>query len=217
LGAIRQGVAVAAVLDQESIVKAYRRWAGVYDTAFGRISSAARRRAVDLVNRLPGTDVLEVGVGTGLSLPFYRPAKRITGIDLSREMLDRAHERVEREDLRNIVALREMNAEATDFLTNSFDIIVGMFVASVVAEPRRLLAEMKRLVRPGGNVLLVNHFVAEKGPRRWVEQALAPASDLLGWHPHFAMEAIFSATDLARVEVEPVPPVGLFTLVRLPV
>lgn len=208
---------MAAVLDQDSIVKAYRRWAGVYDTAFGRISSSARRRAVDLVNRLPGTDVLEVGVGTGLSLPHYRPAKRITGIDLSREMLDKAHERVDREDLRNVVALREMNAEATDFASNSFDIVVAMFVASVVAEPRSLLAEMRRLVRPGGNVLLVNHFIAEKGPRRWVEEALAPASDLLGWHPHFAMEAIFSAADLTRVEVEPLAPLGIFTLVRLPV
>ncbi|HEX2942772.1 MAG TPA: class I SAM-dependent methyltransferase [Rhodopila sp.] len=208
---------MAAVLDQDSIVKAYRRWAGVYDTAFGRISSAARRRAVDLVNRLPGTDVLEVGVGTGLSLPHYQRNKRITGIDLSREMLDKAHERVEREDLRNVVALREMNAEATDFANNSFDIVVGMFVASVVAEPRRLLAEMRRLVRPGGSVLLVNHFIADKGPRRWVEEALAPASDLLGWHPHFAMEDIFSSADLARVEAEPLAPLGIFTLVRLPV
>ncbi|HYZ21525.1 MAG TPA: class I SAM-dependent methyltransferase [Rhodopila sp.] len=208
---------MAAVLDQDSIVKAYRRWAGVYDTAFGRISSSARLRAVDLVNRLPGRNVLEVGVGTGLSLPHYRSDKRITGIDLSREMLEKAHDRVDRERLLNVIALREMNAEATDFPDNAFDIVVGMFVASVVADPRRLLNEMRRLVRPGGNILLVNHFIAEKGPRRWLEAALAPASDLLGWHPHFAMEAIFSETDLQRLEVEPTPPLGLFTLARLPV
>jgi phosphatidylethanolamine/phosphatidyl-N-methylethanolamine N-methyltransferase len=208
---------VAAVLDQDSIVKAYRRWAGVYDTAFGRISSSARLRAVGLVNRLPGRDVLEVGVGTGLSLPHYRSDKRITGIDLSREMLEKAHDRVDRERLLNVIALREMNAEATDFADNAFDIVVGMFVASVVVDPRRLLKEMRRLVRPGGNILLVNHFIADKGPRRWLEEALAPASDLLGWHPHFAMEAIFSEADLQRLEVEPAPPFGLFTLARLPV
>ena len=208
---------MAAVLDQDAIVKAYRRWAGVYDTAFGRISASARRRAVDMVNRLPGRDVLEVGVGTGLSLPHYRSDKRITGIDLSREMLEKAHERVDRERLLNVAALHEMNAEATDFSKGSFDIIVGMFVASVVADPRGLLNEMRRLVRPGGSILLVNHFIAEKGPRRWLEEALAPASDLLGWHPHFAMEAIFSEADLTRLEIEPVPPFGIFTLARLPV
>jgi phosphatidylethanolamine/phosphatidyl-N-methylethanolamine N-methyltransferase len=214
---LQGGSIVAAVLDQESIVKAYRRWAGVYDTAFGRISSSGRLRAVERINGLPGRDVLEVGVGTGLSLPHYRSDKRITGIDLSREMLEKAQERVDRERLLNVVALREMNAEATDFTDRSFDVVVGMFVASVVADPRRLLQEMRRLVRPGGNILLVNHFIAEKGPRRWLEAALAPASDLLGWHPHFAMESIFSADDLKRLETEPVPPFGLFTLARLPV
>jgi phosphatidylethanolamine/phosphatidyl-N-methylethanolamine N-methyltransferase len=215
-GVYRQKAASAA-LDEDSILKAYRRWAGIYDTAFGRISSPARLRAVALANRLAGTDVLEVGVGTGLSLPHYRQEKRITGIDLSREMLDRGHQRVAREGLRNVVALREMDAEATDFADASFDIIVGMFVASVVADPRRLLDEMKRVVRPGGSILLVNHFVAPKGPRRWVETALAPASQILGWHPHFAMEMIFSPEEMTRIVAEPAPPMGLFTLVELKV
>ena len=206
---------MSAALDEDSILKAYRRWAGVYDTAFGRVSSHARLRAVALANRLPGTDVLEVGVGTGLSLPHYRPKKRITGIDLSREMLDRAHQRVDRDGLRNVAALREMDAEATDFADGSFDVVVGMFVASVVADPRRLLTEMKRLVRPGGSILLVNHFVATKGPRRWVETALAPASRVLGWHPHFAMEMIFSPDEMTRIEAEPLSPLGMFTLVHL--
>src|ERR1700675_2368458 len=91
-GAVGRFVPVAA-LDQASIVEAYRRWAGVYDTVFGGISSKGRLRAVSLINRLPGTDVLEVGVGTGLAQPHYNPDKRVTGIDLSKEMLRKARKR----------------------------------------------------------------------------------------------------------------------------
>nr|WP_294514188.1 class I SAM-dependent methyltransferase [uncultured Rhodopila sp.] len=204
-----------AALDSASIVEAYRRWAGVYDTVFGGISSNGRIRAVSMVNRLPGLDVLEVGVGTGLALPYYNSDKRITGIDLSKEMLRKARERTRRDGLGNVQALREMDAEATDFEDASFDTAVAMFVASVVPNPKRLLAEMRRLVRPGGNILIINHFAAAKGPRWWLERAMAPASRRLGWHPDFAMDGIFSPEDLTRIEVESVPPFGLFTLVRL--
>jgi phosphatidylethanolamine/phosphatidyl-N-methylethanolamine N-methyltransferase len=205
----------AAALDQASIVEAYRRWAGVYDTVFGGISSKGRLRAVSLVNRLPGQDVLEVGVGTGLALPHYNRDKRVTGIDLSKEMLRKARERTREDVLTNVQALHEMDAEATNFEDNSFDVAVGMFVASVVPNPLRLLTEMRRLVRPGGDILFVNHFAAAKGPRWWLERAMAPASRALGWHPDFAMDAIFSANDLAHIETESVPPFGIFTLVRL--
>jgi phosphatidylethanolamine/phosphatidyl-N-methylethanolamine N-methyltransferase len=205
----------ASALDQASIVEAYRRWAGVYDTVFGRISSKGRLRAVALVNRLPGIDVLEVGVGTGLALPHYNPDKRITGIDLSTAMLRKARERIRRDMLNNVHALDEMDAEATSFETASFDIAVGMFVASVVPNPKRLLAELRRLVRPGGDILLMNHFAAAKGPRWWLERAMAPASRALGWHPDFSMDAIFAAEDLARIETESVRPFGIFSLVRL--
>lgn len=204
-----------AALDHASIVEAYRRWAGVYDTVFGGISSKGRLRAISMINRLPGTDVLEVGVGTGLALPHYNSDKRVTGIDLSKEMLRKARERTREDGLTNVQALHEMDAEATSFDDHAFDIAVGMFVASVVPNPRRLLAEMRRLVRPGGDILLVNHFAAAKGPRWWLERAMAPASRALGWHPDFAMDAIFSPDDLKRIEAESIPPFGVFTLVRL--
>lgn len=202
-----------SALDSDSIVEAYQRWAGIYDTVFGGVSSAGRRRAVAEVNRLPGQDVLEVGVGTGLALPHYNRDKRITGIDLSTAMLAKARERVQTERLTHVKALHEMDAEATSFPDDSFDIAVAMFVASVVPNPKRLLAEMRRVVRPEGNILLINHFRAEKGPRWWVERAMAPASRALGWHPDFAMGAIFTPED--KVEAHPVPPFGLFTLVRV--
>lgn len=203
-------------LDADAVRAAYRRWAGVYDAVFGGVSSFGRRQAVRAVNALPGGRVLEVGVGTGLALPHYVPGKRITGIDLSAEMLALARERVRREGLGNVEALLELDAEATGFEPASFDVAVAMFVASVVPHPRALLAEMKRVVRPGGHVLFVNHFAAERGPRWWVERALAPASRALGWHPDFATTALLEPADVARARMTPVPPAGLFTLVHLP-
>ncbi len=203
-------------LDTEAVRAAYRRWSRIYDATFGGVSGFGRRRAVREVNRLPGPRVLEVGVGTGLALPHYRPEKRVTGIDLSTDMLALARKRVAELKLANVEALREMDAEATDFPDGAFDIAVAMFVASVVPHPRRLLAEMRRLVRPQGHILFVHHFRADRGPRWWVERALAPASRGLGWHPDFAVADLFGSDDLPRAEMAPVPPLGIFTLVHLP-
>jgi phosphatidylethanolamine/phosphatidyl-N-methylethanolamine N-methyltransferase len=204
-----------SALDADAVRAAYSRWAGIYDVVFGGVSAVGRRRAVASVNRLPGTQVLEVGVGTGLALPHYTPDKRITGIDLSTAMLDRARQRQAALRLGNVDALLEMDAEETVFPDNSFDIAVAMFVASVVPNPRRLLAELKRVVRPDGHILFVNHFLAPKGPRLVVERAMARASRSLGWHPDFAFEALLPPDDLAAASFEPVPPLGLFTLVTL--
>lgn len=203
-------------LDAESVRAAYARWANIYDAVFGGISAFGRRRAVEAVNELTGTRVLEVGVGTGLALPHYSRAKRITGVDLSAEMLALAEQRVRERSLHNVDALIEVDAEATGFDAGSFDVAVAMFVASVVPHPRALLAEMRRVVRPGGHLLFVNHFAAERGPRWWVERALAPASRKLGWHPDFAREALLPPEDIARSCFHSVPPLGLFTLVQLP-
>lgn len=203
-------------LDADSVRAAYRRWAGVYDTVFGGVSAFGRRRAVEAVNARPGVHVLEVGVGTGLALPHYSSAKRITGIDLSAEMLAFARSRVKSAGLANVEALIEVDAETTGFEEGSFDIAVAMFVASVVPNPRLLLAEMRRVVRPGGHLLFVNHFAAERGPRWWAERALAPASRKLGWHPDFARDALLPVADQAQAQFSSVPPLGLFTLVSLP-
>jgi phosphatidylethanolamine/phosphatidyl-N-methylethanolamine N-methyltransferase len=204
-----------AALDADDVRAAYKRWAGIYDVAFGGVSTIARRRAVELANRMPGSRVLEVGVGTGLALPRYLPSKRITGIDLSTEMLAQAEKRVAEHGIANVEALHEMDAEATHFGDGEFDIAVAMFVASVVPHPRALLAEMRRVVRPGGNILFVNHFAADKGPRWWIERAMAPASRALGWHPDFAMEALFTPEDTMRSHAVAAPPFGIFTLVRV--
>ena len=202
-------------LDADSVRAAYARWAGIYDAVFGGVSAFGRRRAVAEVNKLEGTKVLEVGVGTGLALPYYDRSKTITGIDLSAAMLSVARRRVRRSGLDNIEALVEADAEHTGFTNGSFDIAVAMFVASVVPNPRDLLTEMRRVVRPGGCLLFVNHFAARKGPRWWVEKAMAPASHKLGWHPDFAREALLPPSDMVSAQFAPVPPFGLFSLVAL--
>ncbi|MFT8541071.1 MAG: methyltransferase domain-containing protein [Acetobacter sp.] len=204
-----------SALDAEAVKQAYRRWANVYDLGFGGISRFGRLKAVNTINALPGRDVLEVGVGTGLALPHYNRSKAITGIDLSTDMLAKARERVKRDNLSNVAALLEMDAEDTTFEDNSFDAAVAMFVASVVPHPRKLLCELKRVVRPGGHILFINHFLAPGGIRGAVEHAMARASHSLGWHPDFAMESLLPQADIARATIQPVRPFGLFTLVTL--
>ena len=209
------GATPEVALDAAAIREAYRRWSSFYDVVFGGVSSAGRKRAAALANRLPGRTVLEVGVGTGLALPRYNPDKRVTGIDLSADMLALARRRVAEQRLRNVDDLLEMDAEATHFADGQFDTAVAMFVASVVPNPRRLLTELRRVVKPGGNILFVNHFAAEGGPRWWVERAMAPMSRRLGWHPDFATKALFDPEEATTIETSAVPPFGIFTLVRL--
>ncbi len=204
-----------SALDADAVRDAYRRWAGIYDRVFGSVSAAGRRRAVQAVNAADGERVLEVGVGTGLALPHYDRRKRITGIDLSADMLDLARARVARDNLTHVERLEIRDAENTGLPDASFDIASAMFVASVVPDPRALLAEMKRVVRPGGLLLFVNHFSAAGGPRLLVERAMAGAARSLGWHPDFAFEALLPTADLARATRTPAPPLGLFTLVAL--
>ena len=203
-------------LDADAIRTAYHRQADTYDNLFGFVSHTARRAAVAAVNAAPGGQVLEVGVGTGLALPLYAPEKRITGIDLSRAMLARARARAAELGLRNVEDLLEMDAQATSFESGSFDLAVAMFVASVVPDPHALVKELRRVVRPGGRIFIVNHFAQESGPMWWVERAMAPASKLLGWHPDIRMAHVFRPADLEGATVTSMPPLGLFRLVELP-
>jgi phosphatidylethanolamine/phosphatidyl-N-methylethanolamine N-methyltransferase len=158
--------------------------------------------------------VLEVGVGTGLALPDYRPELEVVGIDLSREMLLKAQKRVAEENLTAVHGLMEMDAEAMAFADDSFDIAVAMFTASVVPDAKKLFAEMARVVRPGGQLLFVNHFAADKGFRWWLERSTAPLARILGWHPDFKLSDIFEAdTQIERMQA--CPPISLFTLVEV--
>jgi phosphatidylethanolamine/phosphatidyl-N-methylethanolamine N-methyltransferase len=197
-----------------AVREAYKRWAPVYDSTFGMIANRGRRKAVELINQRRGGRVLEVGVGTGLSLPHYAPYLKIFGVDISPDMLDKARERVGKHDLRNVEGLREMDAAHLDFPDNAFDIVVAMYVMTVVPNPERVMQELERVCAPGGEVMIVNHFSQDNGARGWVERKMAPYADQLGWHPVFPLDRVMGRPMLALVERKPLWPAGLFTLVR---
>jgi phosphatidylethanolamine/phosphatidyl-N-methylethanolamine N-methyltransferase len=200
-------------LDESDVREAYRRWAPVYDKTFGLVSTAGRRSAVDFINRSSGK-VLEVGVGTGLSLPEYKRDLEITGIDLAPEMLDKARERVRDAKLTNVKGLHEMDAGNLQFPDNTFDTVVAMYVITVVPEPDKVMRELARVAKPGGQVMLVNHFSQEEGFRGWVERRMAPFADLVGWHSVFDVSRVMICDDLKLEERRSLKPFGIFTMMR---
>lgn len=200
-------------LDAAAVVAAYARWAPVYDAIFGVITRGAIAATMAEVNALPAGRVLETGVGTGIALPLYKRDHRITGVDLSPDMLQRAKVRVAKGGLANVEALTEMDAGALAFAEASFDVAVAMFVMSVVPDPGRVLGELVRVVRPGGRIVLVNHFAAPSGPRAAVERRLAPYGASLGWHPLFAIETVLGRRGTRLVNRRALPPFGLYTLI----
>jgi phosphatidylethanolamine/phosphatidyl-N-methylethanolamine N-methyltransferase len=195
------------------VITAYRRYAFAYDVLFGAVFQRGRAMTVDQVNRLGGARVLEVGVGTGLSLPRYRRHCRIAGIDVSGDMLAIGQRRIERRRLDNVDSLLRMDARHLAFADGAFDVIVAMYVMSVAPEPRRCLAEMQRVCAPGGSILICNHFV--RPGERWLTPLLEPLSRWLGWHPNFSMSQLLDGSRLQVVSNRPVPPFGLFRLVTL--
>jgi phosphatidylethanolamine/phosphatidyl-N-methylethanolamine N-methyltransferase len=203
----------APAMDAASVRHAYRRWAPVYDFTFGLVAEAGRKHAVRIINRRKGR-VLEVGVGTGLSLPCYGDHLTITGIDLSPEMLAKATHKVERKKLGNVVALHEMDAGALAFPDESFDTVVAMYVMTVVPEPERVMRELERVCAAGGEVILVNHFSQDEGFRGWFERKLAPFADLIGWRPVFGLDQVLVCEDLRLAERRALRPLGLFTMLR---
>jgi phosphatidylethanolamine/phosphatidyl-N-methylethanolamine N-methyltransferase len=182
----------------EAVKAAYRRYASVYDALFGPVLQPGRKAVLQALRCRPGERVLEVGVGTGLSLPLYPPDVRITGIDLSREMLAKARSRVERRGLENVDGLYEMDANAMDFPDASFDKVVAMYVVSIVQEPARLLAELHRVCKPDGEIYMVNHVRSDNPIVSAVEKSLARFSDHIGFHPDFDLKSLVNGS--ARVE-----------------
>ena len=200
-------------IDEDAVRSAYRRWAPVYDHTFGLVAAEGRKHAVEIINQSKGR-VLEVGVGTGLSLPTYGRHLEIVGIDLSPEMLEKARERVAAEGLDNVAELHEMDASDLKFPDAAFDTVVAMYVMTVVPDPEKVMRELSRVCRPGGEVIIVNHFSAEEGMRGWVERRMAPFADMLGWRPVFDVERVLVCPDLTLMEKRGLRPWGLFTMMR---
>lgn len=209
----RRGARGQSHMDETAVRSAYRRWAPVYDNTFGRFTTEGRHHAVETVNKCSGS-VLEVGVGTGLSLPHYKSHLDIVGIDLSPEMLDKAREKVADEGLDHVSGLHEMDASNLTFQTGSFDTVVAMYVITVVPEPEKVMRELARVCKVGGQVMLVNHFSQEDGVRGWVERRMAPFADKLGWRPVFDLDRVMICDNLKVVDRQALRPWGLFTLLR---
>lgn len=201
-------------MDLDAVTTAYRRWAPIYDMTFGKVTGMGRAQAVATINRGTGR-VLEVGVGTGLSLDGYAPHLEVHGIDYSHDMLARAEKRVVERGLDHVAGLRQMDARVLDFPDGYFDHVVAMYLVSVVPEPERVMAEIARVCKPGGQVIIINHFARDEGWLAWIERKLAPIANRLGWHSDFERDRILHEEALALAEERRLAPLGLFTYLRL--
>jgi phosphatidylethanolamine/phosphatidyl-N-methylethanolamine N-methyltransferase len=205
--------------DRETVEQAYDRWAPVYDLVFGGVFSKGRKAAIAATNRIGGR-VLEVGVGTGISLPQYASQLRIFGTDISEAMLRKAKRRVSGLGLKNVEGLAVMDAEKLEFPDNSFDVVMAQYVVTAVPNPEAALDEFARVLRVGGELIILTRVSADAGMRRFIEQRLQPVVRPLGFRTaEFAWSRyaqwLAGAHRMELVERRPVPPLGHFSLVRI--
>ena len=169
---------LARELERHQVAEVYGRWAPVYDIVFGPVFSRGRRAAVNAAERVGGR-ILEVGVGTGLSLDHYAKSNHIVGVDISEPMLDKARERIKRLRLNNVETIAVMDAEQLTFPDASFDVVVAQYVVTAVPNPEKALDEFVRVVRPGGEIILTSRIGAETGLRgtmeKWLDAGDQPA------------------------------------------
>ena len=208
----------ATNLEKARVEKIYSLWAPVYDLVFGAVFEQGRRAVVAAVERVGGR-ILEVGVGTGISLPYYSRASRVFGIDLSEEMLSRARDRVSALNLAHVEGLAVMDAEELLFPDESFDVVTAQCVVNTVPHPEVALDEFARVLKPGGEIILLNRVGAEAGTRLVFERLLQPIASRLGWRSDFPWERLATwltsnPNRLRLLERRPVPPLGHFSLIR---
>jgi phosphatidylethanolamine/phosphatidyl-N-methylethanolamine N-methyltransferase len=205
--------------DRVTVAHAYDRWAPVYDLVFGGVFSKGRRAAIAATNKIGGR-VLEVGVGTGISLPLYAPHLRIFGTDISEAMLEKAKRRVAEFHLKNVEGLAVMDAEKLEFPDDAFDVVMAQYVVTAVPNPEAALDEFARVLRPGGELIILTRVSADAGMRRFIEQRLQPVVRPLGFRTaEFAWSRyarwLTASRGMDLVERRLVPPLGHFSLVRI--
>lgn len=177
------------------IKKIYGRYARVYDAIFKRWFYPRQKHAIQALDILPGQRVLDVGVGTGFSLPLYPKHADVIGVDLLTEMIREAQSKVYREQLRH-VTLMQMDAERLAFADNVFDFVVAAFVISVVPDPVRFVSEVKRVSKPGGQIVIINHFQSENPIMAQLEKWAAPLCTKIGWHSDLRLADLVQHADL---------------------
>ncbi len=210
-------VATATDFDKDMVERAYDRWAPVYDLVFGPVFERGRRASLEAAERIGGR-ILEVGVGTGISLPDYSKTNRIFGVDISEPMLRKARQRVNDLGLSNVEGIAVMDAQCLEFDDKSFDVVVAQYVVTAVPDPEAALDEFARVLKPGGEIVLLSRVGAEAGLRRALEHLFAPVARQLGWRTEFAWERYARWAErphgLRLVERRPIPPLGHFSLIR---
>jgi len=204
-------------IDSDTVAKAYAGWAPVYDLVFGAVFDAGRRASIAAAERIGGR-ILDVGVGTGISLADYSPRNRIVGVDYSEPMLRKAQGRVVRQKLAHVEALAVMDAQRLGFQDSFFDAVVAQYVITTVPNPEAVLDEFVRVLRPGGEIILVNHLGAEAGLQRDLERWFAPLARRLGWRPEFEWTRLAGWAErhagVRVIERRALPPLRLFSLIR---
>jgi phosphatidylethanolamine/phosphatidyl-N-methylethanolamine N-methyltransferase len=202
---------VDVALEKRQVERAYELYAPVYDFIFNWIFAPGREAAIRYLAVKRGETILEVGIGTGLNLPLYPASCRLTGIDLSQEMLDKAVERAQKLAMPNVV-LKVMDATSMDFADNEFDKAVATYTISAVPDPVAVLREMRRVVKPGGTLVILNHFRSERRLSGHLEDLVAPVCTRLGWKSNLAMMPLLEQVGLTP---EVVVKVNLFNGWRL--
>ncbi len=200
--------------DRQVMEKAYAHWAPVYDVLCGPVFVSGRRAAT----RAAGGRILEIGVGTGLSFDDYDSTTEITGIDVSEPMIARARMRAASGRYPFVKGLAVMDAHHLDYEDATFDCVVGQFVITLVEDPERVLSECARVLKPGGQIVLVNHLYSERGLAAAIERLLAKKARAVGLRPEFpfARLAVWAQNHggAELIERRKVPPFGVYTLVR---
>ncbi len=212
---------MTADLGTAAVAAAYDRWAPIYDLVFGKVFTQGRRDAILAAESTitPGDNrVLEVGVGTGISLPQYARTTQLTGIDISDAMLAKARARKARLGLDNVEELAVMDAEAMNFADASFDVVVAQYVITAVPDPEAALDEFVRVLKPGGEIVITTRIGANIGLRGAIEKALMPLTTRLGFRTEFPVARYESWArtngEVALIENRPLPPLGHFSLLR---
>ena len=200
-------------IDRDQTERVYSNYAVVYDRVFGRVFQASRETVVRNLKVDPGERVLEVGVGTGLCLPLYPPHCDITAIDLSDAMLEKAAERVKELGLSN-VKLMLMDAGEMDFADSSFDVVIAAYVVTAVPDYRKLMKEMVRVSKPGGRLILLNHFTQDSPIIAAVEKAISPICARIGFRTDLSVDEVIDGWPLIKERDERVKPLGMWHVVE---
>src|SRR3954451_21516503 len=201
-----------SVVENDFVAKVYENIAWGYDLVFGPTLHPGRVNAIKRMGIKPGDRVLEVGVGTGINSALYPKDCSVTGIDLSSSMLEKARERVARRGVRN-VRLLQMDAASLKFADDSFDIVYAPYVISVVPDPVAVTREMRRVCRPGGRIVILNHFRSSNLLMARIERMISPLTVHIGFKSDLDLPAFLAQAELKPQSIQKVNVPRIWSLV----